>query len=73
MGGLGKGYLSAVALQIEVELRGVGAVAIDHRTSRAVAAAIGVLWCLREEANVVALPDHDNSDLDIELQNLARA
>ena len=54
---------TAVALQIEVELRGISHLAVDHCASWTVSTLVSVSSILREEPDVVTFSDDNNGDL----------
>ena len=71
MGGARRAEQTAVGLEVEVELHGVDDVAIDDCTCRAVPALVSCSIG-GEEADVVALPDHNDGDGGVDFVVRAR-
>ena len=49
-------------LKMEIQLRGMDNVGVNHRACPAVSAAIRIILCLGEEADVMAFPYDDDCD-----------
>lgn len=59
---------TTVTLQIEVKLRGVSHLAVDHCASWAISAPVSITWVLGEEPDVVSFSDNNDGDLWRNLQ-----
>lgn len=65
-------HLSTVSLEVVVKLGRVTDVAVDDRARKTVLAPVLIFLALREDANVVALPDHNDRDLGVDAQCATR-
>jgi hypothetical protein len=59
---------SPVAQEVEIELDGVNDITVDNSASDAISASVTLIFTSREEANVVPLPNNDESDSGFETQ-----